>query len=289
MLHELLAVHRSRENLRIDDLVHLAAEVIPQVAGRQDRHKVTAIPDTRTLRYYIHEGLVDRPHGTTGPSALYGYRHLLQLVAVKVLQSHYLPIRRIREVLQTLDTPALEERLQAWGQAIAPEATHTSEATALPGSKPPSSESTVGPIVAEPPVARLPIPKLRPDRRPGSTRDLLRSLEAGPSRGSGAASLPWSPRSEVRAPSGRIEEPSPPAKEPEHLVDSLLDRSMLLERATRKADPGAGWSRFELHSGIELHVRHGVDLPQSPSFFSALASRLRAILQQLGREAPEKP
>jgi DNA-binding transcriptional MerR regulator len=284
MLYEVLAVHRSKENLRIDDLVHLAAEVIPQVAGRQDRHKVTAIPDTRTLRYYIHEGLVDRPHGTTGPSALYGYRHLLQLVAVKVLQSHYLPIRRIREVLQTLDTPALEERLQAWGQAIAPEATNTSEATVLSGSEPRSSESTV----AEPPVARLPIPKLRLDRHPGGTRDHLRSLEARPSRGSGAAGLPWAPRSVARAPSGSIEEPPSPAKEPEHLVDSLLDRSMLLERATRKADPGAGWSRFELHPGVELHVRHGIDLPQSPSFFSALASRLRAILQQLGREAPKK-
>jgi len=84
MLRKLLSAHRPRKDLTIDDLVHLAAEIIPQVAGRQDRHKVTAIPDSRTVRYYIHEGLVDRPHGTSGSSALYGYRHLLQLVAVKV-------------------------------------------------------------------------------------------------------------------------------------------------------------------------------------------------------------
>jgi hypothetical protein len=41
-----------------------------------------------------------------------------------------------------------------------------------------------------------------------------------------------------------------------------------------------------LHPGIELHVREGATLPESPSFLSALASRLRAILA--GRAGTKK-
>ena len=98
----------------MDDLVHAASEVIPVVAGPQERHKVTEIPDARTVRYYIQEGLVDRPHATSGSSALYGYRHLLQLISIKVLQSLNLPIRRIRGEIKALSNNQMEKRLEAW-------------------------------------------------------------------------------------------------------------------------------------------------------------------------------
>ena len=86
MLEKFLGPWRDRDDLKLDDLVHAAAEVIPQLANRPDHGRATAIPDARTVRYYIQQGLVDRPHGSAGTAALYGYRHLLQLVAVKVLQ-----------------------------------------------------------------------------------------------------------------------------------------------------------------------------------------------------------
>ncbi len=52
------------------------------VDGRAARH-----PDARAVRYYIGLGLVDRPLGYRGNAALYGPRHLLQLLAIKALQA----------------------------------------------------------------------------------------------------------------------------------------------------------------------------------------------------------
>jgi len=45
--------------------------------------QVRAVPDLRTIRYYTTLGLLDRPSAMRGRTALYGPRHLLQLVAVK--------------------------------------------------------------------------------------------------------------------------------------------------------------------------------------------------------------
>ena len=50
--------------------------------GRAARH-----PDARAVRYYVGLGLVDRPLGYRGNTALYGRRHLLQLLAIKALQA----------------------------------------------------------------------------------------------------------------------------------------------------------------------------------------------------------
>jgi DNA-binding transcriptional MerR regulator len=39
----------------------------------------------RAVRFYVANGLIDRPEGT-GTSAIYHYRHLLQLLAIKIRQ-----------------------------------------------------------------------------------------------------------------------------------------------------------------------------------------------------------
>lgn len=48
----------------------------------------------RTVRYYRTLGLIDAPEGGE-----YGEKHLLQLIAVRLLQAQGLPLRRIRELL----------------------------------------------------------------------------------------------------------------------------------------------------------------------------------------------
>lgn len=60
----------------------LAVDYPGQVNGR-----VRAVPDRRAIRWYSTIGLVDRPADMRGRTALYGRRHLLQLVAIKRLQS----------------------------------------------------------------------------------------------------------------------------------------------------------------------------------------------------------
>jgi hypothetical protein len=45
------------------------------------------VPDRRAVRWYVTIGLVDRPAAMQGRTALYGTRHLLQIVAVKRRQA----------------------------------------------------------------------------------------------------------------------------------------------------------------------------------------------------------
>jgi DNA-binding transcriptional MerR regulator len=61
--------------------------------------RVRAVPDRRAIRWYTTIGLIDRPVAYRGRTALYGLRHLLQLVAVKRLQATGLPLVAIQQEL----------------------------------------------------------------------------------------------------------------------------------------------------------------------------------------------
>jgi DNA-binding transcriptional MerR regulator len=100
--------HRGRADIRLDELIEIANHLISLVVPEQPSDRVAETLNERTLRYYITEGLIDRPLGKEGTAALYGYRHLLQILAIKLLQGSYLPIRRIREVLADKSNEELE-------------------------------------------------------------------------------------------------------------------------------------------------------------------------------------
>jgi DNA-binding transcriptional MerR regulator len=72
----------------------LAVDYHGPVSGR-----VRAVPDRRAIRWYTTIGLIDRPATHHGRTALYGPRHLLQLVAVKRLQARGLPLVSIQQEL----------------------------------------------------------------------------------------------------------------------------------------------------------------------------------------------
>ncbi len=86
----------SPEELTLRQLVQRAGELIDAmglvpVDGRAARH-----PDARAVRYYVGLGLVDRPLGYRGNAALYGRRHLLQLLAIKALQARGLGLPQVQ-------------------------------------------------------------------------------------------------------------------------------------------------------------------------------------------------
>jgi DNA-binding transcriptional MerR regulator len=75
----------------MDELVQrasaaLAASAFPPYSGAPNR-RVRDVPDRRAVRWYVTIGLVDRPAAMAGRTALYGPRHLLQIVAVKRRQA----------------------------------------------------------------------------------------------------------------------------------------------------------------------------------------------------------
>src|SRR5215204_5730802 len=72
----------------------LAVDYPGQPSGR-----IRDVPDRRAIRWYTTIGLIDRPLAHRGRTALYGPRHLLQLVAVKRLQARGLPLVAIQQEL----------------------------------------------------------------------------------------------------------------------------------------------------------------------------------------------
>ena len=97
----------------------LAAHVTALVdaAGmRPTNASARAAPSARSVRFYVANGLLDRPEGT-GTSATYNYRHFLQLLAIKVRQREGQTLDAIKEEMKQVTGDALERRL---AQSLAP-------------------------------------------------------------------------------------------------------------------------------------------------------------------------
>ncbi len=102
-------LERQREaRFDLTGLCTAAADLLGPVGP--DDQRVRALPDARTVRYYQSIGLVDRPD-REGREAVYGWRHLLQVVAVKRLQVRGEPLARIQAALVGVSTEALEAAL----------------------------------------------------------------------------------------------------------------------------------------------------------------------------------
>ena len=79
-----------------------------RVDGRSDGHRYTMSElvaesgvSSRTIRYYIAEGLLQPAYGR-GPSAVYDTDHLLRLKYVQLLKDERLPLGEIKDRLNAL-------------------------------------------------------------------------------------------------------------------------------------------------------------------------------------------
>jgi DNA-binding transcriptional MerR regulator len=90
------------------ELTDRVAEALAVGYRGQRSGRVRDVPDQRAIRWYTTLGLVDRPAAMRGRTALYGRRHLLQLVAIKRLQAEG---RSLAEVQVEL-AAAGDERLE---------------------------------------------------------------------------------------------------------------------------------------------------------------------------------
>ena len=87
----------------------LVAEVARRIAALPAPRdgQVRAIPDERTVRYYGTIGLLDRPAAMRGRTALYGRKHVAQVVAIKRLQTMGRSLSEIQQLWPTLDDQTL--------------------------------------------------------------------------------------------------------------------------------------------------------------------------------------
>jgi DNA-binding transcriptional MerR regulator len=86
-------------------LPELVAEVATRIAALPPpkNGQVRAVPDERTIRYYGTIGLLDRPSAMRGRTALYGKKHVAQVVAIKRLQTMGQSLSEIQQLWPTLD------------------------------------------------------------------------------------------------------------------------------------------------------------------------------------------
>ncbi len=90
----------------LSDLVEEAATRIAALPPPKNG-QVRPVPDDRTIRYYATLGLLDRPLAMRGRTALYGRRHLAQVVAIKRLQATGRSLAEIQELWSTMDDVSL--------------------------------------------------------------------------------------------------------------------------------------------------------------------------------------
>jgi DNA-binding transcriptional MerR regulator len=91
----------------------LAAHVTALVdaAGiRPTNASARVAPSARSVRFYVANGLLDRPEGT-GTSATYNYRHFLQLLAIKIRQREGATLETIKREMKESAGDALERRV----------------------------------------------------------------------------------------------------------------------------------------------------------------------------------
>ena len=83
----------------IDELTDRVADALQEQGVVQESRRVSEAPSKRTIRYYATHGLVDKPKDFEGRTAIYGPRHLWQVVAVKRLQGRGLKLDEIQDRL----------------------------------------------------------------------------------------------------------------------------------------------------------------------------------------------
>lgn len=134
-------------------LADAAARLSGHLASPEDE-RVRDAADERTIRYYQTTGLLDRPLRYDGRTAVYGYRHLLQVVSVKALQASGLSLAQVQRALAGATTPQLESAVSdAMGLRTEPHRSAPLVECDAPVATHPVGE---GPFQSRPDVATVP-------------------------------------------------------------------------------------------------------------------------------------
>jgi len=113
---QLLRVHASYAPWNARGLAAHATALVDAAGLRPTNASARAAPSARAIRFYVANGLLDRPEGT-GTAATYVYKHLLQLLAIKIRQREGHTLDVIKQEFLGVTGDTLERRV---AQALAP-------------------------------------------------------------------------------------------------------------------------------------------------------------------------
>ncbi len=168
----------------LTELVERAEQALRAGDVHATNARITAMPDARVIRWYSTIGLVDRPCGMRGRTALYHERHLLQLVAIKRRQSQGRALAHIQAELANATDDYLRQvaaigettagDISAGGAAAGgPTAGDAARKPATRPAPPPSPETGRSRFWAEPAPRRAGV-------RPGETTPRAATPTPGP-------------------------------------------------------------------------------------------------------------
>ncbi len=112
----LLRAHARHAPWNARGLAAHATALVDAAALRPTNAAARAAPSARAVRYYVATGLLDHPEGA-GTAATYNYRHLLQLLHIKIRQREGLTLDRIKAEMVEQTGDAMERRVAV---ALAP-------------------------------------------------------------------------------------------------------------------------------------------------------------------------
>ena len=111
-----LRVHAKQAPWNARGLAAHATALVDAAGVKPTNAAARAALTARAVRFYVANGLLGRPDGR-GTAATYGYRHLLQLLAIKIRQREGQTLDVIKRELAEQTGDALERRV---AQVLAP-------------------------------------------------------------------------------------------------------------------------------------------------------------------------
>src|SRR5439155_6676971 len=108
----ILREYRQLAPWSLRDLAMVAAAILDASAVRPINAAASEHPNERTIRFYVTRGLVAAPEGR-GTAAVYSYRHLLQVLAIKLRQMEGGTLAAIAQELTDATGDMLERRVAA--------------------------------------------------------------------------------------------------------------------------------------------------------------------------------
>jgi DNA-binding transcriptional MerR regulator len=106
----LLRTHARHAPWNARGLAAHATALVDAAGVRPTNASARAAPSPRAIRFYVASGLLDHPQGA-GTAAIYSYRHLLQLLAIKIRQREGATLEVIKQEMRDVTGDALERRV----------------------------------------------------------------------------------------------------------------------------------------------------------------------------------
>jgi DNA-binding transcriptional MerR regulator len=207
----------------VRELARAAKHFLQNSGTNQTKNTVTDYPNERTIRYYIAEGLLDQAIEKRGVMSIFRYEHLLTLLVIKKLQSNGLPINVIKSVLESRSVDELENllgeeihvfRSEKELQDFRRSVGHTDEGEVKRIEVPFAAPTPPPPNEAHQPARS----------KRSSAKEYLESILLGKDHRSKRGATPPSPGTSLKS------------------VDTSLQRGT------------SDWRRYEIVSGVELHI-----------------------------------